>query len=185
MMKIALFSMVAILVVAILSLVGRSIYLRGIADSDVGALPAELGSGNPEAGKVLFFSDEGAGCHICHRIGPRGGNIGPDLSYVGIRRDPPHILESILDPSRQVEMEFQLVEIETQDGLIYRGVKKNETQGEIRLGISSGEVRAIQKDLMIRMESRPESLMPENYAELLTPTQIADLVSYLRFRGME
>ena len=38
------------------------------------------------------FADEGparfdaAGCRSCHRIGPRGGDSGPDLTLVGVRR---------------------------------------------------------------------------------------------------
>lgn len=35
------------------------------------------------AGRALF---DAAGCRACHRVGDRGGNSGPDLSLVGVRR---------------------------------------------------------------------------------------------------
>lgn len=36
-----------------------------------------------EPGKAVFA---GAGCKSCHRVGSSGGNSGPDLTFVGIRR---------------------------------------------------------------------------------------------------
>lgn len=42
------------------------------------AAPASAG------GRALF---DASGCRACHAVGGRGGNTGPDLSYVGFRRD--------------------------------------------------------------------------------------------------
>ena len=39
-------------------------------------------------------------CLGCHRIGGRGGAIGPSLDGVSLRREPSYVLEMILDPAR-------------------------------------------------------------------------------------
>jgi len=46
-------------------------------------------------GEELFKS---LGCPACHRIGGIGGNVGPDLTHVGIRRDKEWIEEQIKNP---------------------------------------------------------------------------------------
>lgn len=37
-----------------------------------------------EPSRALF---DASGCRACHAVGGRGGNAGPDLSFVGLRRD--------------------------------------------------------------------------------------------------
>ncbi len=37
-------------------------------------------------------------CDICHKIGDKGGAIGPDLTHVGSRRDPAWLATQIRDP---------------------------------------------------------------------------------------
>lgn len=38
---------------------------------------------SPDAGKALF---DAHGCAACHKVGVKGGDSGPDLSFVGFRR---------------------------------------------------------------------------------------------------
>jgi mono/diheme cytochrome c family protein len=46
-------------------------------------------------GVALF---DAAGCRACHRIGPRGGKAGPDLTMVGLRRPRAWIEAWLKDP---------------------------------------------------------------------------------------
>lgn len=41
---------------------------------------------------------DAAGCRACHRIGDRGGNAGPDLTLVGLRRAPDWLRLWLKDP---------------------------------------------------------------------------------------
>ncbi len=41
---------------------------------------------------------DAAGCRACHRIGPRGGDAGPDLTLVGFRRPRAWIAEWLRSP---------------------------------------------------------------------------------------
>jgi cytochrome c(L) len=51
-----------------------------------------------DPGKQLFMDT----CQTCHRINGTGGDVGPDLSSVGARRDAEFIRQSILDPNAVV-----------------------------------------------------------------------------------
>jgi mono/diheme cytochrome c family protein len=48
-------------------------------------------------GRALFGSH---GCEACHRIGPRGGSAGPDLTFVGLRRPQPWLAAWLENPRR-------------------------------------------------------------------------------------
>lgn len=48
-------------------------------------------------GRALF---ESHGCTACHRVGPRGGSAGPDLTFVGLRRPRPWIERWLESPRR-------------------------------------------------------------------------------------
>lgn len=58
-------------------------------------------TGNVQRGRQLFFSEEITRCAICHKAGDAGGDIGPDLSSIGGKFDRPHLVESLLQPSKQ------------------------------------------------------------------------------------
>ncbi len=50
----------------------------------------------PEAlGKAYFYS---YGCTTCHRIGSEGGNVGPDLTYIGYRKSEEWLRLWMKDP---------------------------------------------------------------------------------------
>lgn len=49
-----------------------------------------------EPGRALF---DAAGCRACHRIGERGGNSGPDLTLVGLRRGRPWLDRWLASPA--------------------------------------------------------------------------------------
>lgn len=53
------------------------------------AAPASAG------GRALF---DASGCRACHSVGGRGGNTGPDLSFVGFRRDSAWLEAWLKDP---------------------------------------------------------------------------------------
>jgi hypothetical protein len=46
-------------------------------------------------GRALFG---GLGCRFCHRLGNRGGEVGPTLTYIGRRRSPEELQRLLRDP---------------------------------------------------------------------------------------
>jgi hypothetical protein len=48
----------------------------------------------------MFFDEKLTKCGVFHRLDGNGGDAGPDLSAIGGKFDRPHLIESLLEPSR-------------------------------------------------------------------------------------
>ena len=71
------------------------VYLFTVAAQRVPAGAA----GDPAAGKALF--EGSGGCLTCHSTENRGRGLGPDLSWIGMRRTPESLRHSLIDPDAQ------------------------------------------------------------------------------------
>lgn len=135
--------------------------------------------GDPEAGEKLFFSER-LGCAQCHHMGPRGGQLAPDLTQVGARYDDETIRRLILLPSqRLVAPGFVTATIVQTDGQIHTGITRSADQATIELFLTNGEVLEIPQGEVDELKKQPVSPMPQNYADLLTVRQLSDLVAFL------
>jgi putative heme-binding domain-containing protein len=99
-------------------------------------------AGDAGRGRALFFDDPRTACATCHRVGDRGGAVGPDLSHVGGKFDRPHLIESVLEPSRQIVEGYRTTILDTVDGATEAGVVKAWTEREVTLADAKGQ-RAI------------------------------------------
>src|SRR5439155_26203952 len=70
------------------------------------ALLLRSGNGDPAAGRRLFFHSNGAGCFKCHIVDGRGGRVGPDLSRTAGTMTRERLIQSILEPSREIAPQF-------------------------------------------------------------------------------
>ena len=86
--------------------------------------PEEQVTGDPRAGRALFFG--GAGCSRCHMFGGQGGRLGPDLSRIGEEKHVAELKEAITKPDESLRDGYQTAEVRTADGGVIRGVIKNE-----------------------------------------------------------
>ena len=137
---------------------------------------AEQATGNPEAGKALFFGR--GGCTSCHRVGDEGGVIGPDLTTVGLRSSVPFLEASLLRPSENVRPEDWFVEARRPDGSTVKGRRLNEDTFSIQLLTADAGLRSLAKQDLAGYRVLKTSTMP-SYAERLSAGEIEDLVAYL------
>lgn len=138
--------------------------------------------GNAKRGAAVFV-DPRLGCVSCHKIGGRGGIVGPDLTEVGKRLTAEGVVESLLWPSKEVKPEYAAVVAATTDGRMVQGYKESETAGSIVLrDPSTGEkVKLARED--IEALKNQGTLMPEGLAGALTTDQQWDLVRFLTELG--
>ena len=59
-------------------------------------------AGIPDSGRRLFHQATGPGCAKCHTVNGRGGRIGPDLSTIGRSLSREKLIDSILEPSKEI-----------------------------------------------------------------------------------
>ena len=136
---------------------------------------AALKGGRAEKGGALFTA---AGCVNCHRAGARGRQFGPDLSGMGERNDPEHIVRSILEPNSAITEGFALLSVTTRDGKIHAGILREETDRHLTLGQIAGQPVRVEKALITQRESLHTSAMPP-FGGMLAPEQVADVVAWL------
>lgn len=93
------------------------------AAADIDAWLTRLGdAGDAEAGWRVFFSTAGGRCASCHMLGGHGAAVGPDLTGIVARMGRRRVLESILQPSREIGPGFVAYAVERADGRILNGV---------------------------------------------------------------
>jgi putative heme-binding domain-containing protein len=136
--------------------------------------------GDPKAGRRLFFDANGkAQCAKCHTIGGEGGRIGPALDRIASRRSPEFIIESILEPSKEIDPEYEAVQVATAQGRLIIGLRVNETNFSIQLREENGRFHSFLKRDLDAFAVLKKSLMPENIADVLTVRELHDLFAYL------
>jgi putative heme-binding domain-containing protein len=135
--------------------------------------------GNPTTGEAWFFDLNKSQCAKCHRVGLRGGQVGPDLLHVGTKLTPPQLFESIVDPSRIIEPKYQSHSLLLTDGNVITGLLDHESETQLTLINAKGEKVTVEK---MEIESRKldsVSIMPTGLGSELTAQQAADLIAYL------
>ncbi len=139
-------------------------------------------TGDAQAGKQLFH-DQRTKCSICHRIGKDGGQVGPDLSSIGGKFDRPHLIDSLLFPSRQIGYGYETTTVLTVDGKTYSGVMKETDETHITLLNANNErVRIPTADIEESKVSKT-SIMPTGLANVLSQQEFTDLITYLESLG--
>jgi putative membrane-bound dehydrogenase-like protein len=130
--------------------------------------------GKTDVGKLVFAKQ----CAACHRIGSEGALVGPQLDGIG-QRGLDRLCEDILDPNRNVDRAFRSTLLTMKDGEVTSGLFRRE-EGELVVlaDVTGKEISVPKKDIAERRESET-SLMPENFGELMTPAEFADLMAFL------
>ena len=155
-------------------------YIRSLARSPSETTWKPYVAGDPRAGRRLFFDLKGkAQCAKCHSIGGEGGRIGPSLDRIASRRAPEFLMESILEPSKDIAPEYEAVIVATREGRVITGIRINETNFSIQLNEENGRFHSLLKRDLEEVKVLKKSLMPENFGELLTVKELHDLFAYL------
>ncbi len=146
-------------------------------ENDIAGL--DLLSRSTENGKVALAA---ASCLKCHRVGQRGTQVGPDLTGVGKRYDNRALLESILQPSAQIDPKYLNTSYLLKDGTVVSGrtVGVSSAQLVIETDSISGKTETIQREDIDESSPSKISPMPEGLVDVLTKDELLDLIAYLR-----
>ena len=136
-----------------------------------------LDGGVPERGRDLFTT---ATCAVCHRIGERGGMIGPDLTRIGAIRSGPDLLESILYPSSTFAQGYEPYVATRIDGEEISGSLAEQGAERIVLRDAAGGLIRLRADEIKSLVRQQLSAMPEGLEQLLSRDQFRDLLAYLK-----
>jgi len=118
-------------------------------------------------------------CYACHKMHGEGGIIGPDLTGSN-RTNTPYLLSNILDPSGDIQDDYKMVVITTQDGRTYSGNVVAENERNLTLRIVGQDELVVNKADIQSKEVTTNSLMPPGLLNTLTDEEVIDLVAYLK-----
>ena len=155
------------------------LYQQGINENDpLGPWLLAIEGGDDEAGRKLFFEDARLSCLRCHQIGRSGGQVGPNLTTIGAKKNRRYLLESICLPDASVATGFETAVILTVEGNTVAGIVKSEDEEQIKLIKPDGSLVQL-KLTDIEARKKGKSSMPEDLINKLSLRQLRDLVAYL------
>jgi putative heme-binding domain-containing protein len=136
-----------------------------------------------DRGRRLFGE---AQCFACHRFDSEGGAQGPDLTLASGRFSIRDLLESIVEPSKEISDQYAAVIITTTDGKVVTGrivnyqgdsmsVMTNMLDPNDLINVNAKKVESIEKSKV--------SMMPEGLLDPFKEDEILDLAAYLLSRG--
>ena len=141
---------------------------------------ASLPLGDPQRGERVFFNSQSGGCFQCHRIQGRGNEVGPDLSRIGNTLALDKILESIIDPNRNIAPRFQSWKLVLDDGRLITGMKVGEDRDGKQFYVdSTGQKQGISPAEIDVRQADTVSIMPQDLIKNLTVQELADVIAYL------
>jgi quinoprotein glucose dehydrogenase len=137
-----------------------------------------LAGGDAESGRRIFFDKTDLSCLRCHKIHGVGGEVGPDLTGIGKKQKRDYLLESIVDPNKQIAKGFETVVLTLDNGQVKSGILKSEDGKEVRLVTPEGQTLIIRKD-QIEERNRGPSAMPADLVQKMSRSELRDLVEFL------
>lgn len=138
--------------------------------------------GRPQKGLNVFLDQNKVRCITCHKLEGIGGNTGPDLSKVWETHSIQKILESMIDPSKEIKEGYQTFLVETQQGRVHAGLKILDNDQEVVIRDAQGKDTRIAKSDVDVIEPSKTSIMPDNVVALLNYQEFIDLVAFLKSR---
>jgi putative heme-binding domain-containing protein len=153
-------------------------YLRSAATGR----SAEKVPGDPAAGDKLFWG-KGA-CGQCHRVGTRGGRLGPDLTRVGRGRTAQYLRESVVDPNKDLTPGYGTITVVTRDGKKIVGAQRGYDNFSAQLMDAQDNYHSFLKSEVVSIERAEKSLMPDSYGKAFSKNELDDLVAYLSTLGV-
>lgn len=137
-----------------------------------------LAKGDPIHGRTIFFAEKSK-CAVCHRIGQKGGKIGPDLTTIGRNRSARDLLESIVYPSASLVRQYEPFTLLTSEGKVLSGLIARETADTIYIQQTVGEPVAVLRSDIEEISPGTVSIMPNGLDKTLTEKELADVIAYL------
>jgi putative heme-binding domain-containing protein len=134
-------------------------------------------------GKEMFAA---AGCIKCHTFAGEGSKLGPDLTKITEKYRGEKLLRQILEPSTEINPQFQAHVFQTRDGEVITGVVVKEDGAEVHVVtnlLQPKDVKVLGKDKIAARKPSELSPMPTGMLVTLQRDEILDLVAFLESGG--
>ena len=150
-------------------------------------------AGDAAHGEQVFWGK--GDCGSCHRIGLKGGVIGPDLGNIAAIRKTAAIHDALTRVDHRVfgdggvhlpdipPMLSDPVTIVTRDGRTIEGVMRNQDAWSVQIMDMDSRLHSFNRDALRSVTIRAGSVMPSDYDKRLSKTEFDDLMAFLTRQG--
>jgi len=135
-----------------------------------------------QRGRRAFIDTQ---CYACHRLGNTGGSAGPELSGLASKYGRRELLESLLEPSKVINEQFQNIRLFLKDGddLTGRLIRDSNAEVVIELDPLTRVEQTFARSLVDQIKPSTVSPMPEGLLQGLQRDEILDLLAFLESGG--
>ena len=133
--------------------------------------------GDVAHGEQIFWGK--GDCGRCHRIGNRGGLLGPSLSNLGAQMRLSEIRNALTVAKPHPPRGFQPVTVRTKDGRTIRGVLKNQHNFSLQILGEDDKLYQLIPEEIAAIERPDVSIMPTDADKHLTPDELQNLLAFL------
>ncbi len=136
-----------------------------------------------ERGRSLYGA---AGCASCHRFDNDGASVGPDLTNVAGRFSARDLLESIIEPDKEISDQYGAILIQLKNGDTVTGRVGNlngDTLQVVENMFAPNDFTRVDRRNVQSIEPSRTSMMPGGLLNYFNEDEINDLVAYLLSRG--
>jgi quinoprotein glucose dehydrogenase len=137
-----------------------------------------LVGGDAERGRQIFFFKAAVSCVRCHKVEGQGGDVGPDLTGIAGKQKRDYLLESIVDPNKQIAKGYETIVLTLSNGKSVAGILKKEDAKEVQLMTPDGALVVVPVR-KIEQRQKGKSSMPDDLVQKLSRTEMRDLVEFL------
>ena len=134
-------------------------------------------------GRKMFGA---ASCFACHRFNQEGGAIGPDLTSVAGKFSPRDLLESIIEPGKEISDQYGQMIFEMKDGTVVTGRIMNLAGDVVKVNtnmMNPNDIDEVDRKQLKEMKPSPISMMPPGLLNTLSKDDVLDLLAYLLSKG--
>jgi putative heme-binding domain-containing protein len=149
----------------------------GKRDDAVRYTPAAIGvlKKNAAEGAIIFEKT----CSTCHRVGNKGGTIGPDLTGIKNKFDRDALLDAIINPDAGIVFGYEAWTVNLKDGQSFFGFLLAENPQTLTLKDLSGKNHVLEISQIHSRKKQDKSVMPSPESLGLSEQDLADLSEYL------
>ena len=158
-------------------------FVRMWKTSDLAADTARSDGRSRERGREMF---QLAGCIKCHLVAGQGTNLGPDLTKVSERFKGQKLLQQILEPSSEINKQYQTYVIATSDGSVITGLIVEQDGDAVHVlpnPLKPAEITVIRKSDIEEMQASKLSTMPKGLLMTLNKDEILDMLFFIESGG--
>lgn len=137
-------------------------------------------NGDARRGAVVYREH----CAVCHRFRGEGIQLGPDIESFS-SKSPSDLLLAILAPNQAVDGPYLSFTAVTRSDRELTGMIVAESANSLTIRSAGGAEETILRNDLKELTSSGLSLMPEGFENLLTKTDLADLLRFLTTSGVQ